>query len=97
MYKIISLYCRLSRSSSVYQIADWNLLFPVKDILTHLPNITAFLAQAQLLIDNNADEDYEIVRMDIDRFRVISGMFGIEEVSDKIMDFASSCRLIFLS
>ena len=50
-----------------------------KDILTHLPNITAFLAQAQLLIDNNADEDYEIVRMDIDRFRVISGMFGIEE------------------
>lgn len=50
-----------------------------KDILTHLPNITAFLAQAQLLIDNNIDEDYEIVRMDIDRFRVISGMFGIEE------------------
>ena len=49
-----------------------------KDILTHLPNITAFLEQAQLLIDN-ADEDYEIVRMDIDRFRVISGMFGIEE------------------
>lgn len=74
--KIVVLFTNIDEKAETEQ----NLKFYAeKDILTHLPNITAFLAQAQFLIDNNADEDYEIVRMDIDRFRVISGMFGIEE------------------
>jgi len=74
--KIVVLFTNMDEKAETEQ----NLKFYTeKDILTHLPNITAFLAQAQFLIDHNRDEEYEIVRMDIDRFRVISGMFGIEE------------------
>lgn len=50
-----------------------------KDALTHLPNISAFLEKSQMLIQNNPGRNYEIVRMDIERFRVVSEMFGVNE------------------
>ena len=47
-----------------------------KDTLTALPNMRAFLQSAQVLIEEHLEEEYEIVRMDIERLRIISEMFG---------------------
>lgn len=57
-----------------------------KDTLTALPNMRAFLQSAQVLIEEHLEEEYEIVRMDIERFRIISEMFGIDE-GDKLLKF----------
>lgn len=57
-----------------------------KDTLTALPNMRAFLQSAQVLIEEHPEEEYEIVRMDIERFRIISEMFGIDE-GDKLLKF----------
>ena len=57
-----------------------------KDTLTALPNMRAFLQRAQVLIEEHPEEEYEIVRMDIERFRIISEMFGIDE-GDKLLKF----------
>lgn len=46
----------------------------------------AFLQSAQVLIEEHPEEEYEIVRMDIERFRIISEMFGIDE-GDKLLKF----------
>lgn len=57
-----------------------------KDTLTALPNMRAFLQSAQVLIEEHPEEEYEIVRMDIERFRIISEIFGIDE-GDKLLKF----------
>ena len=74
--KVVVLFTNTNERAEIEQ----NLKFYAeKDALTHLPNITAFLVKAEMLIEKNTHQDYEIVRMDIERFRVISEMFGINE------------------
>ena len=49
------------------------------DTLTGIHNMQAFYTHASQLITNHSDRQYVIVRMDIDRFKVINDLYGLDE------------------
>ena len=64
-----------------------NLIYQVSyDDLTGLYNKTAFYQKAQELLSAYPDKEFEIMRMDIERFKVINDLFG-EETGDRILQY----------
>lgn len=64
-----------------------NLAFQVAyDDLTKIYNKESFCQKAQELINNNPKMNFEIMQMDIRRFKVINDLFG-EETSDEILKY----------
>lgn len=57
-----------------------------KDPLTHLPNINAFRRKVMDLIQSNIDSRYEMIRMDVEGFRIINEMFGCDE-GDRLLTY----------
>lgn len=63
------------------------LLYQISyDDLTGLLNKTAFCQMTQEILANNPDEEFELMVMDIERFKVINDLFG-EETGDKILRY----------
>jgi diguanylate cyclase (GGDEF)-like protein len=58
------------------------------DELTGLYNKRAFYQKAQELISLHPEKTFEIMRMDIDRFKIINDLFG-EETGDKLLKYLS--------
>ena len=56
------------------------------DDLTKIYNKESFCQKAQELINNNPTMNFEIMQMDIRRFKVINDLFG-EETSDEILKY----------
>jgi diguanylate cyclase (GGDEF)-like protein/PAS domain S-box-containing protein len=50
-----------------------------RDILTDIPNLSAFTIKAQATIRENRDKNYAIVVFDIDKFRIINDLYGSKE------------------
>ncbi|MDD2967024.1 MAG: EAL domain-containing protein [Desulfovibrionaceae bacterium] len=62
------------------------------DVLTKLYNMSAFYAHATKLLQSNARARYCVVRMDIDRFKVINDLYGLA-AGDALLQFiAESLR-----
>lgn len=57
-----------------------------KDPLTCLPNLNSFSQKVTDLIQSNPDSRYEMIRMDVDCFRIINEMLGTEE-GDNLLKF----------
>ena len=79
-------------------ITDITLLRQVKknlgyrasyDALTGIYNRETFYSKAQKLIQLNPDVDFAILRMDIERFKVINDLFG-EKVGDKLLKYIAN-------
>lgn len=49
------------------------------DVLTGIYNMQAFYDRASSMMRNNPERQYYIVRLDIDRFKVINDLYGLEE------------------
>lgn len=49
------------------------------DMLTGVFNMQTFYAQAERLLRENPERSYSIIRMDIDRFKVINDLYGLNE------------------
>ncbi len=66
------------------------------DDLTGIFNKSAFCQQAQRILDVSPDEEFEIMSLDIERFKIINDLFG-EETGDRILkylaDFFRETRL----
>lgn len=56
------------------------------DPLTDLPNMTAFYSKAEKLIQENLNKKYVVIRMDINRFKFINDIYGMEE-GDRLLCF----------
>ncbi len=64
-----------------------NLLYRVSyDALTGIYNKTAFYQKAQEIIGENPEMSFEIMRIDIERFKVINDLFG-EETGDRLLKY----------
>lgn len=74
------------------------------DVLTGIYNMQAFYDRASQMMKNNPDRQYYIVRLDIDRFKVINDLYGLEEgdrllktiaglLSDRMKDNAAYGRI----
>lgn len=48
------------------------------DMLTGIFNMQTFYARAEQLLRENPERPYSIIRMDIDRFKVINDLYGLE-------------------
>ena len=59
------------------------------DALTGIYNRETFYSKAQKLIQLNPDVDFAILRMDIERFKVINDLFG-EKVGDKLLKYIAN-------
>lgn len=60
--------------------AEQSLKFHIeKDTLTHMPSLESFYVKVMELIQSNTKQRYEIVRMDVENFRMINDMFGHTE------------------
>lgn len=57
-----------------------------KDPLTHMPNLESFLQMTEKMIRTHPDQSYAIIRMDIDKFRIINQMYGTKE-GDNILRY----------
>ncbi|KAI4448690.1 hypothetical protein C823_003211 [Eubacterium plexicaudatum ASF492] len=57
-----------------------------KDPLTHMPNLESFLQMTEKMICTHPDQSYAIIRMDIDKFRIINQMYGTKE-GDNILRY----------
>ncbi len=57
-----------------------------KDPLTHLPNINAFSRTVTEMTQKDPAGKFSIIRMDIERFRVINDMFG-ENEGDRLLTY----------
>lgn len=56
------------------------------DMLTGIHNRQAFDSHARLLMERHPDRKYAVIRMDINRFKFINDIYGIEE-GDRLLQF----------
>lgn len=56
------------------------------DLLTQLPNINTFSMQTWELLKNHPDKQYAIVRMDMQKFRLLNEFYGTRE-GDNVLRF----------
>ena len=74
------------------------------DVLTGIYNMQAFYDRASSMMKSNPERQYYIVRLDIDRFKVINDLYGLEEgdrllktiaglLSDRMKDNAAYGRI----
>ncbi len=78
-----------------------------KDPLTHMPNLDSFMQMTDQMIQAHKDLSYAIIRMDIDKFRMINQMYGtkegdnvlryigvkIQEWAGPILEISTYCRI----
>ncbi len=75
-----------------------------RDILTDIPNLSAFTIKAQATIRENRNKNYAIVVFDIDKFRIINDLYGSKEgdgvlryigyiLKNKISESGLCCRM----
>lgn len=57
-----------------------------KDPLTHMPNMDSFMHMTEAVIQSHPDQSYALIRMDIDKFRMINQMYGTKE-GDNILRY----------
>lgn len=57
-----------------------------KDPLTHMPNMDSFMQMTEAVIQSHPDQSYALIRMDIDKFRMINQMYGTKE-GDNILRY----------
>lgn len=57
-----------------------------KDPLTHMPNLDSFVQMTDEMIQSHSDLSYAVIRMDIDKFRIINQMYGTKE-GDNILRY----------
>lgn len=57
-----------------------------KDPLTHMPNLDTFVQMTDEMIQSHLDLSYAVIRMDIDKFRIINQMYGTKE-GDNILRY----------
>ena len=66
-----------------------NMLYTLHhDSLTDLPNKTAFYGNTEEMLAQNPDIEFEIMCMDVNRFKVINDLFG-EETGDKLLQYVA--------
>ncbi len=58
------------------------------DPITGIYNMKTFFDNAEKLLNNNPDRNYYIARLDIDRFKVINELYGIEEGNKLLRNIA---------
>lgn len=56
------------------------------DILTGIYNSKGFYSRVQRMVQENSNTDYAIIRIDIDRFKFINDIYGLEE-GDNILRY----------
>ena len=83
--KVVVLFTNTDKKTEMEQSLKFH---SEKDILTHLPNVNAFSEKVMELIQNNPRDKYEIIRMDIERFRAINEVFG-EKEGDNLLKFVA--------
>jgi len=67
-----------------------NLIYRVSyDDLTGIYNKAAFYQKAQELIQAHPQETFEILRVDVERFKVINDLFG-EEMGDRLLKYIAN-------
>lgn len=78
-----------------------------KDPLTHMPNLESFMQMTEKMIQSHPDQNYAVIRMDIDKFRIINQMYGtkegdnilryigvkIQEWAGPILEISTYCRI----
>lgn len=78
-----------------------------KDPLTHMPNLESFIQMTEKMIQSHPDQSYAVIRMDIDKFRIINQMYGtkegdnilryigvkIQEWAGPILEISTYCRI----
>lgn len=57
-----------------------------KDPLTHMPNLDSFVQMTEKMLQSHPDLSYALIRMDIDKFRMINQMYGTKE-GDNILRY----------
>lgn len=57
-----------------------------RDPLTHMPNMDSFRQMTEAMIQRHPDLSYALIRMDIDKFRMINQMYGTKE-GDNILRY----------
>ena len=62
------------------------------DLLTDIYNMHTFYAQTELALRTHPDRRYSIVRMDIDRFKVINDLYGLKEGDRLLISIAALLR-----
>lgn len=59
------------------------------DALTGIYNVEAFYCHAKRMMEENPDKKYAIIRMDINRFKFVNDIYGIEE-GDRLLCYIAS-------
>lgn len=62
------------------------------DPLTGVHNMQTFYARTEQLIRDNPGREYSIIRMDIDRFKVVNDLYGMEEGDRLLKTIAAALR-----
>lgn len=83
--KVVVLFTNTDKKTEMEQSLKFH---SEKDILTHLPNINAFSEKVMELIQNNPRDKYEVIRMDIEKFRAFNEVFGGKE-GDNLLKFVA--------
>lgn len=62
------------------------------DPLTGVHNMHTFYTRAEQLIRSHPEREYSIIRMDIDRFKVVNDLYGLEEGDRLLKTMADALR-----
>lgn len=65
------------------------------DSLTHIPNYSKFYASAENAFKYNPDKNYAIVVFDIDRFKSINDLYGMQQGDNALKLIANAMRELF--
>lgn len=65
------------------------------DSLTHIPNYSKFYASAENAFKYNPDKNYAIVVFDIDRFKGINDLYGMQQGDNALKLIADAMRELF--
>ncbi|MDE5778133.1 MAG: EAL domain-containing protein [Lachnospiraceae bacterium] len=62
------------------------------DVLTNIPNVNRFYIDAGRLISDNRNKQYAVISFDIDKFKLINDLFGMETGDDVLKHVAQVLR-----
>ena len=74
-----------------YEIeAKENLTFlAMNDVLTRIPNLHTFTDQVKQLLEENPEEDFTMISMDLQQFRMVNKLFGYSE-GDAVLRYVAT-------
>ena len=84
---------RIRSVHRIYKSHIYNNLFE-RDILTDVYNKDFFLSEAQYILNQNPQKEYDLVCFDIDRFKVINDLYGTSG-GDKLLQYVAKIYLDF--